>query len=95
MKLFKIESRRAAANAGDVLKKTFRWLFGKKEKDIYTSDFMTRRIRFESEKGNLGIKVSGEIIAKTPATFSNRTRVLKIIVARDKIKPVEHKARRK
>ena len=44
-------------------------------------------MRFEGEKRNLSIKVSGEIIAKTPATFANRTRVLKIIVARDTMKP--------
>lgn len=67
--------------------KFFRWLFGKKNKtDIYTSSFGTHRIRFESEKDNLPIKVSGEVVAKTPATFSNRARLLKIIVARDRIK---------
>jgi len=38
------------------------------------------------KNANLPIKVSGEIIAKTPATFYNRPRMLKIIVARDKMK---------
>lgn len=68
-------------------KKFVQWLFGKKEKDIYSSFFHTKKMRFEGEKRNLPIKVSGEIIAKTPATFANRTRVLKIIVARDTMKP--------
>lgn len=76
---------------GNIFKKTYNWLFGKKEKDIYTSTFLTRRIRFESEKANLPIYVSGEIVAKTPATFSNRARLLKIIVARDRIKTTEKK----
>lgn len=74
---------------GGLLKKFFRWLFGKKEKDIYTSRFQTKRIRFESERENLPVKVSDKIVAKTPATFLNRGRILKIIVARDRIKPVE------
>ncbi|MFA6492549.1 MAG: hypothetical protein WCV58_00140 [Patescibacteria group bacterium] len=71
---------------GGTSKKFYQWLFSKKEKDIYTSNFITRRIRFESEKDNLPIKVSDEIVAKTPATFSNRGRILKIIVARDRMK---------
>lgn len=71
---------------GTTVLKFTRWLFGKKEKDIYTSSFETHRIRFESERENLPIKVSGETIAKTPATFSNRARLLKIIVARDRLK---------
>lgn len=71
---------------GGIWKKFYQWLFNKKEKDIYTSSFRTRRIRFESEKENLPIKVSGEIVAKTPVTFSNRARILKIIVARDRMK---------
>lgn len=71
--------------------KFFRWLLAKKEKDIYTTFFATKRIRFSSEKANLPIKVSGEVIAKTPATFNNRAKTLKIIVARGRIK-VEHKS---
>lgn len=80
---------------GGVLKKIYQWLFNKKEKDIYTSSFQTRRIRFESEKENLSIKVSGEVVAKTPATFSNRARILKIIVARDRMKQESKEYRRK
>lgn len=62
-----------------------RWLFGKKEKDIYSSYFHTKKIRIESNN-TLSLKVSGETIAKTPLVVSNRSRALKIIVARDKIK---------
>lgn len=79
---------------GGLVKKFLNWLFGKKEKDIYTSSFVTKRIRFESERENLAIKVSGEIVAKTPATFSNRPRLLKMIVARDRIKEKEKSATR-
>ncbi len=74
---------------GGSTKKLVGWLFGKKEKDIYSSYFHKKRIRFEAEKDNLPIKVSGEIVAKTPATFHNRQKILKIIVARDRIKPEE------
>jgi diacylglycerol kinase family enzyme len=76
---------------GGVTSKFIRWLFGRKESDIYTSSFMTHRIRFESEKENLPVKVSGEIVAKTPATFVNRGRILKIIVARDRMKQKDNK----
>ena len=62
------------------------WLFGKKREDIFSSFFKAKRIRIETENTNLSIRVSGEIVAKTPATFHNRSKVLKIIVARDKIK---------
>lgn len=72
-------------------KKFVNWLFGKKIKDIYSSFFMTKRIRIESEKGNLQVKVSGETVAKTPVTFQNRQKTLKIIVARDRIKQEENK----
>lgn len=75
---------------GGISKKFFHWLFARKEKDIYTSSFETSRIRFESEKETLPIKVSGEVVAKTPVTFCNRSRVLKIIVARDRIKEKEN-----
>jgi diacylglycerol kinase family enzyme len=63
----------------------WRWLFGKKQKDIYSSFFKTKRLRIESQN-NLPLKVSGETIAKTPFTLHNRSRILKIIVARDRIK---------
>lgn len=71
---------------GNAFSRLFNWLLGKKQIDIYSSFFKTKRIRFEAENANLAIKVSGETIAKTPVTFYNRQRVLKIIVARDKIK---------
>lgn len=63
----------------------FRWLFGKKEKDIYSSYFHPKKLRLESDH-NLPIKVSEEIVARTPVNLYNRSKVLKIIVARDKIK---------
>lgn len=64
----------------------FNWLFGKKREDIFSSYFKAKRLRIETENTNLPIKVSGEIVAKTPVTIYNRSKVLKIIVARDKIK---------
>ena len=79
---------------GGILKKFYQWLFNKKEKDIYTSSFQTKRIRFESEKENLPVKVSNEIVAKTPVTFSNHARSLKIIVARDRIRSERKEYRR-
>lgn len=63
----------------------FRWLFGKKEKDIYSSFFHPKKLRLESHN-NLPIRVSGEIVAKMPVTLHNRSKILKIIVARDKLK---------
>jgi len=71
---------------GNAFGRFFHWLLGKKESDIYSSFFKTKKIRFELENVNLPIKVSGETIAKTPVTLHNRSRVLKIIVARDKIR---------
>jgi len=71
---------------GNAFSRLFNWLLGKKENDIYSSFFKTKKIRFEAENANLAVKVSGETIAKTPVTLYNRPRVLKIIVARDKIK---------
>lgn len=62
-----------------------RWLFGKKQSDIYSSYFATKKIRLESQSP-VALKVSGEIIAKTPITIHNRSRILKIIVARDRMK---------
>ncbi|MBM2820527.1 MAG: DAGKc protein [Candidatus Berkelbacteria bacterium] len=63
----------------------WRWLFGKKTQDVFTSYFHTKKIRLESQNP-LSLKVSGETIAKTPVTIQNRSRVLKIIVARDRMK---------
>jgi len=71
---------------GGTSRKLIKWLFGKKEKDIFSSSFHPKKIRFESEKENLPIKVSGEVVAKTPATLYNRPKLLKVIVARDTIK---------
>ncbi len=71
---------------GNAFSRFVGWLLSRKEKDIFSSFFQTKKVRFESENANLPIKVSGEIIAKTPATFYNRPRMLKIIVARDKMK---------
>lgn len=62
-----------------------RWLFAKRQKDIYSSYFFTKNIRLESQSP-VTLKVSGEVIAKTPITIHNRSRILKIIVARDRIK---------
>lgn len=82
---------RDGALSGGPSKKFIKWLFGKKESDIYSSYFATKRIRFESDKENIPIKVSGEIVAKTPSTFVNRPKSLKIIVARDRISSEEKK----
>jgi len=71
---------------GNAFSRFISWLLSRKEKDIFSSFFQTKKARFESENANLPIKVSGETIAKTPATLYNRPRMLKIIVARDKIK---------
>ena len=71
---------------GKTPRRFFNWLFGKKEKDIYTSYFHSKRIRLEAENANHAFKVANETIAKTPVTIHNRNKALKIIVARDKIK---------
>jgi len=71
---------------GNAFSRFLNWLFSRKEKDVFSSFFQTKKVRFESENANLPIKVSGETIAKTPATLNNRPRILKIIVARDKLK---------
>ncbi len=71
---------------GSAFGRFYKWLFKKEEKDVFSSFFETKRIRFESENSNLSIKISGETIAKTPVTLNNRPRVLKIIVARDKLR---------
>lgn len=68
----------------------WRWLIGRKEKDIYSSFFKTKRLRIESQN-TLSLKVSGQTIAKTPITIHNRIRSLKIIVARDRIKQEKEK----
>lgn len=62
-----------------------RWLFGKKQQDVFSSYFKTKKIRVESQN-NLPLKVSGETIAKTPFNVHSRSRILKIIVSRDRIK---------
>ena len=64
----------------------YNWLFGKKREDIFSSSFKAKRIRVETENVSLSVKVSGEIVAKTPVTIHNRAKLLKIIVARDKIR---------
>ena len=76
---------------GKTPEKFTRWLFGKDQRDIYTTNFETKRIRFEGDKENLPVFVSGEIVAKTPVTFSNHPRLLKIIVTRDRIQSEEKK----
>lgn len=63
----------------------FRWLFGKKATDIYSSYLHPKKIRLEAEK-SLNIKIADELVGKTPAIFSNRNRALKFIVGRGKIK---------
>lgn len=70
---------------GSTSSRFFRWLFGKKQVDIFSSNFRTKKIHLESQN-NLPVKISGEIVAKIPVTINNRSRILKIIVARDKIK---------
>ncbi len=70
---------------GKPLTSFWHWLFGKRQKDIYSSYFETKRLRIESQN-SLSLKVSGQTIAKTPITLHNRSRSLKIIVARDRIK---------
>jgi len=64
----------------------YNWLFGKKREDIFSSFFKVKRIRIEAEDASLPVKVSGEIVAKTPVTFHNRSKILKIIVSRDKMR---------
>jgi diacylglycerol kinase family enzyme len=64
----------------------YRWLFGKRKRDIYSSYFTAKKIRFEAENNAaIPVKVAGEIIAKTPVIIHSRFKVLKIIVARDKM----------
>lgn len=71
---------------GNAPSRFYKWLFGQKQSDIYSSYFTAKKIRFEAENNAaIPIKVAGEIVAKTPATIHSRSRVLKIIVARDKI----------
>jgi diacylglycerol kinase family enzyme len=71
---------------GNAPSKFYRWLFSRKQDDIYSSYFKTKKIRFEAENNAaIPVKVAGEIIAKTPVTIHSRLRVLKIIVARDKM----------
>ncbi len=72
---------------GNTPSKFYRWLFGKKPDDIFSSYFTAKKIRFEAENNAaIPVKVSDEVVAKTPVTIQSRSKVLKIIVARDKIK---------
>jgi len=66
-------------------KKFLGWLFGKKEKDIYSSLFYYKKIKIETPDTNISLRVDDEIIAKTPIICQSRSRALKIIVARDNI----------
>jgi len=66
-------------------KKIFNWLFGRREPDIYSSFFKTKKIRIETLDTSIPVKVDDEVIAKTPIVCHNRSRALKIIVARDMI----------
>lgn len=71
---------------GNTPSRFYRWLFAKKQEDIYSSYFTAKKIRFEAENNAaVPVKVAGEIIAKTPVTIHSRLRDLKIIVARDKM----------
>jgi len=70
---------------GSPLSSFWRWLFGKEKPDIYSSFFKTKRLRIESQN-SLSLKVAGQTLAKTPLTLHNRSRLLKIIAARDRIK---------
>jgi diacylglycerol kinase family enzyme len=65
--------------------KLFGWLLGKKEEKGYASFFKTKKIRIETLATNVPVKVDNETIAKTPITCQNRSKALKIIVARDTI----------
>jgi diacylglycerol kinase family enzyme len=64
-------------------KKFLGWLFGKKENSIGASYFHTKTVKIEIPDGGLPIKVENEIVAKTPIVAHNRSKALKIIVARD------------
>lgn len=69
----------------------FSRLFGKYEEveDIFTSFFHTQEIKIDVPGNPLGLKVDGEIIAKTPIYCTQVPQALKIIVKRDTIEPKE------
>ena len=66
-------------------KKIFNWLFGKQEISNNSSYFHAKTFKIETINETLPILVDGETIAKTPIICHNRSRALKIIVARDTI----------
>jgi len=61
------------------------WLFGKKQTGINNSFFRSKNLKIETINTNIPVKVDDEVIAKTPIVCRNRSKVLKIIVARDTI----------
>lgn len=70
-------------------KKFFNWIFGKKDKDIFSSFFQSNRLKIETPKKAFSVKVDGEVIAKTPIICQNKPKVLKLIIKRDMIAPKE------
>lgn len=64
-------------------------LFGKKETTNGRSYFRTKQIKIDAPDGGVPVKVENEVIAKTPIVAHNRSKALKIIVARDIIKMKE------
>jgi diacylglycerol kinase family enzyme len=79
-------------NSSNVRPKTgiLNWFRLKKETvDIGSSFFKTKKIKIHTIKHALPVKVDDEIVAKTPIICHNRSRVLKIIVSRDKIESKE------
>lgn len=69
--------------------KVWGWLFGQKKPEINNSFFKSKMLKIETPDNSLAVKVDGEVIAKTPIVCRNRSRALKIIVARDIIKTKE------
>lgn len=62
------------------------WLFKEKvTSDIYSSLFHSKKFDLETPGNNIPVIADGEVIAKTPCSFQNRPKALKIIVARDMI----------
>lgn len=58
-------------------------LFGKHEDSRNTSYFQAKYVKIEAPDGGVPVKVENEIIAKTPIICHNRSKALKIIMARD------------
>ena len=67
-------------------KKWWGWLVGRKQTHINDSIFFSRKLKIETINTSVPVKVDSEVIAKTPITCHNRSRALKVIVARDTIK---------